>query len=315
MIRSANYHNLFAPVCLFVYSRVGHTQKTIEALLANEEANETDLIIFSDGAKGLDDASDVGHVRDYLGTIQGFQSITIHSSNANLGLARSIIDGVGKVLASFDKVIVLEDDMVTSPYFLKYMNEALCRFSDDERIISIHGYVYPVRDKLPNAFFLRGSDCWGWATWRRGWDLFNPDGRELFASLKSKGLLRKFDFDGAYPYSKMLKDQIKGKNDSWAIRWYASAFLLNKLTLYPGKSLINNIGNDSSGTHCGATEVYHPDLTMCPIDLSKLEVKHSARAFKSFNNFFRSSRSNSGFGPLVQSFIRWAYFCMQRGLH
>ena len=290
MITQAYSHSSFAPVCLFAYSRVEHTRRTVEALLANDEAKETDLIIFSDGAKGVNDSLAVSHVRDYLGRIQGFRSIKIYFSKVNLGLANSIIDGVGKVLESFDRVIVLEDDMVTSPYFLKYMNEALCRFGDDERIISIHGYVYPVKDRLPNAFFLRGSDCWGWATWSRGWKLFNSDGKELLESLKSRGLLREFDFDGTYPYSKMLKEQINGKNDSWAIRWYASAFLADKFTLYPGVSLIHNIGNDASGTHCINTEGYDTRLALAPINLNNLVVEPSIEGRNSFISFFRSSK-------------------------
>lgn len=182
--------------------------------------------------------------------------------------------------------------MVTSPHFLNYMNESLERFADDDRVISVHGYVFPVQQALPEVFFLRGADCWGWGTWRRCWALFNPDGQALLNELKQRNLIKEFDFNGAYGYSQMLESQIQGTNDSWAIRWYASAFLADKLTLYPGRSLVNNIGNDSSGTHCGDDEHWDVELSTTPIDLRALEVTPSALGRSAFERFFRKSRGN-----------------------
>lgn len=179
--------------------------------------------------------------------------------------------------------------MVTSPHFLRYMNEGLERFSEDQRVISVHGYVYPVQRPLPEAFFLRGADCWGWGTWRRGWNLFNPDGQALLDELTGRGLLDAFNFRGAYPYAEMLRSQIAGRNDSWAIRWYASAFLAAKLTLYPGRSLVHNIGNDSSGTHAMGTTTLDTDLSGTAIDLRDIPVEASQEAQAAFEAFFRRS--------------------------
>lgn len=177
------------PIALFTYARPDHAYRTVEALLGNPQAELTDLIIFSDSARSSDKEPAVDAVRAYLATISGFRSTTIHRRPHNLGLAQSIIQGVTQVLAEHDSVIVLEDDMVTSPHFLTYMNEALDLFANDERVISIHGYTYPVKQPLPEAFFLPGADCWGWATWRRGWALFNPDGQMLLDQLKRHNLL------------------------------------------------------------------------------------------------------------------------------
>lgn len=219
--------------------------------------------------------------------------MTVYDRPHNFGLARSIIEGVSTVLATHESVIVLEDDMETSPHFLAYMNGALDRFKTDERVISVHGYVYPVDQPLPEAFFLHGADCWGWATWRRGWNLFNEDGRALLEQLRQRQLLKSFDFNGSYPYSKMLKDQINGKNDSWAIRWYASAFLAKKLTLYPGRSLVHNIGNDDSGTHCGNSTNLDVAVSQTPISLEKVSVTPSAAARSAIEKFFRRSKPTS----------------------
>lgn len=276
-----------SPIALFVYSRPEHTRRTVESLLRNELAGESDLIIFSDAARTPGKREAVNEVRAYLTTIEGFRSVTIHHRPSNFGLARSIIEGVTAVLQQHEQVIVLEDDMVTSPFFLTYMNEALECFANDSRIVSIHGYVYPVRGALPEAFFLPGADCWGWATWRRGWACFNPDGAQLLRELKQRKLERAFDFEGSYPYTQMLEAQIAGMNDSWAIRWYASAFLQGKLTLYPGRSLVHNIGNDASGTHCGQYSAMDTLLSDRPIRLDGVVVESSALARGEFIRFFR----------------------------
>jgi putative methyltransferase (TIGR04325 family) len=280
-----------APIALFVYSRLDHTRRTVESVLTNPEAADTDLIIFSDSAKTADKEKSVADVRAYLGEISGFRSVAIHERPNNFGLAKSITSGVTQVLNECDSVVVLEDDMVVSPYFLRYMNDGLKKYAEDEKVASIHGYVYPVAEPLPETFFLRGADCWGWATWRRAWKLFNPDGRFLLGELERQNLIKAFDFNSAYGFSQMLQGQLVGKNDSWAVRWHASAFLANKLTLYPGRSLVHNIGNDSSGTHCGTTSALDAQLSDRPIQLKDIDVKPSKTAEQAIERFFRTKTS------------------------
>ena len=280
-----------APITLFVYNRPEHTRRTVEALKQNRPAKESDLIIFSDAPKSEAQADKVAEVRVYIRQIEGFNSVTIIERETNLGLARSIIDGVTTIVGKYGRIIVLEDDMVTSPYFLAYMNEALEKYKDDDRVVSIHGYVYPVAQPLPEAFFLPGADCWGWATWRRGWACFNSEGHFLLDELKRRKLIHGFDFNGAYSYSKMLEGQINGTNDSWAVRWYASAFLAGKLTLYPGRSLVHNIGNDNSGTHCGESSSLDSELSKTPINLSNIPVQSSEIGLRAFEDFFRQQQT------------------------
>lgn len=277
------------PVLLFVYDRPEHTRKTVEALQQNILKKNTDLIIYSDAARTQDNKDSVLAVRMYVAGIKGFRSVSVHYRPYNFGLAKSIIEGVSEVLVSHEAVIVLEDDMVTSKYFLTYMNDALERYAEDERVVSIHGYVYPVAQTLPEAFFIPGADCWGWATWKRGWKCFNPDGQYLLDELKRRNMVHAFDLNGAYSYSKMLEGQIKGKNDSWAIRWYASAFLAGKLTLYPGRSLVYNIGNDNSGRHCGESDQFDIVLSKTPINIDQIKVESSQEALQAFEVFLKKS--------------------------
>lgn len=277
-----------APIALFVYNRPEHTKKVLEALVKNDLAPLSELYVFSDGPKRPLDATAVAAVRSVLTSIAGFKFVRVISRDSNYGLARSITQGVGELVAKHGRIIVLEDDLVTSRYFLQYMNEALELYEHDERVVSVHGYVYPTKEQLPETFFMRGADCWGWATWQRGWDIFQSDGTKLLAELEAKKLTKAFDLGGVYPYTYMLKSQIRGFNRSWAILWYASAFLSGKLTLYPGRSLVRNIGFDKSGTHTGVTDYFMGELSTGPIHIAPVPVVASAAALRAFQVYFSS---------------------------
>jgi hypothetical protein len=294
-----------APLALFAFNRPTHVQRTLAALVRNELAAQTDLIVFCDGPRGGQDAESVRLVRDQVRAVEGFRSVKLVEQGENLGLAASIIRGVSAVCAEHGRVIVVEDDLVTSPFFLRYMNEGLDLYAQVEEVISLHGYVYPVNGPLPETFLLRGADCWGWATWQRGWALFNPDGRQLLAELEQRKLTGDFDFGGVSGHTAMLRDQIAGRNNSWAVRWYASAFLRGKLTLYPGCSLVQNIGHDSSGAHCGDTVRYDGKLADKPVTMRRLEPTENQEARKAFSDFFRGpQRPTSRLATLTNLFKR-----------
>lgn len=282
-----------APIALFAYNRPEHILRALEGLIKNEEAKNSILFIFCDGPKaGVSDdqLKKIVETRKVIRQQKWCKQVNIFESETNKGLANSIIDGVTEVVNEFGSIIVLEDDLVVSPFFLKFMNEALQIYLNEEKVISIHGYLYPIKKQLPETFFLKGADCWGWATWKRGWDLFESDEGKLLDEIIKRKLEKEFDFGSRFPYLKMLKDQLAGKNDSWAIRWYASAFLNNKLTLYPGNSLAENIGNEGSGTHVKKTEYYHTSVAMAPVLIKTIPVEVNQEAFHAFREYFFSIR-------------------------
>ncbi len=281
-----------APIALFVYNRPEHTRKTVESLAKNDLSTQSDLFVFADGPREHDDLGNIRQVREYIRSIRGFKSIHFHEKEKNAGLARSIIEGVTRVTSEAGRVIVVEDDMVCSPFFLKYMNDALELYESDPRVCCIHGYVFPTGERLPETFMLRGGECWGWAAWKRSWDLFEPDGVKLLRRITERGLQREFDLQGSFPYTQMLKDQTLNKNNSWAIRWRASTFLLGGLTLWPGTSLVRNIGHDHTGTHCGASDCFDVDLASRPVVVGGIPVLESAEAREVFARFFRSLKKS-----------------------
>ncbi len=281
-----------APIVLFVYNRPWHTKQTVEALQKNELAKESELYIYSDEAKSEDAQKSVDEVREYIDKIDGFKRIIVIKREKNWGLADSIINGVTKVVNKYGKIIVLEDDLVTSPYFLKFMNDSLDMYEKDKTVASIHGYIYPINN-LPNTFFIKGADCWGWATWKDRWGIFEPDGQKILDELQFKKLENKADFNGSFGYTKMLKNQINGKNNSWAIRWYMSTFLKNMLTLYPGKSYVQNIGFGEDGTHCTSTTDVFDVILSTNDSINKIDVREDLESRRKIELFLKSLKKNT----------------------
>jgi Glycosyl transferase family 2 len=279
-----------APVALFLYNRPSHARRTLEALARNELASDTDLHIFCDGAASDAAQPDVSEVRAIAHAASGFATVRVIERERNLGLAASIIAGVTEVCGQYGRIIVLEDDLVTSASFLRYMNDALRCYQSDERVGSIHGYWYPAAAPMPETFFLRGASCWGWATWSRAWNLLEKDGSVLLARLEQQQLTGAFDLDGAMAYTKMLQDQIAGRNKSWAIRWHASMFLANKLQLSPGRSLVRNVGFDGTGVHCDTTDAFDVELASGPVQVGTVPVEGSGSARAALIRYYRSTQ-------------------------
>ncbi|ASV06221.1 glycosyltransferase family A protein [Leptospira interrogans] len=276
-----------APIALFVYNRPEHTKRTIDSLSNNDYAEQSELFVFCDGPKPNTNMDRIREVRSIVKQATGFKKVIVYEKENNVGLAKSIISGVTELVTKHGKIIVLEDDMITSKYFLTYLNHGLEYYENLNQVVSIHAYRLPFTAKTPETYFLRGADCWGWATWKRGWDLFEVDGQKLLDKLISEKLIYQFDMQGSYPYTQMLKDQIAGKNDSWAIRWYASTFLQNKLTLYPARSLVFNIGLDASGTHCEVTNEYDVDLSSIPIRIETIQIEENVYIRNLYRDYFR----------------------------
>lgn len=293
---------MLSPILLFVYNRLEHTKQLISSLLDNSLAKESELFIYADGARNTEDEKGVKEVRSYIQTIRGFKKVTIIEQNENKGLARSIIDGVTEQVNHFGKVIVLEDDLVVAPYFLTFMNQALELYQDEPRVGHIQACDFTNSTELPHTFLIRWTGSWGWATWKDSWALFNPNGQELLHELKKRRLNKIFDFNGAYPFTKMLHKQVNGGNDSWAIRWNATLFLNNILSLNVGRSLVSNKGFDGSGTHCGGGDLYGSRLWMTDLPLEKIDpIKENLEARVIFQKYYKQTQ---GFWAKVRRRIK-----------
>ena len=250
-----------APIVLFVYNRPAHTRQTITALQANHGASHSDLFVYSDAAKNAESAAGVAQVREYIRSVGGFKSVTIHEQPENWGLARSVIHGVTQITARYGRAIVLEDDLRTSPNFLEYMNTGLDRYASDERVMQIAGYMFAVDLKIDeDALFLPFISSWGWATWDRAWRHFDRREDYFEQILNDPATRRRFDLNGRYKYSRILRAQQRKTVDSWAVFWYVSVFLRNGLALFPKRTLVKNLGFDGSGVNCTVSKFDQEDL-------------------------------------------------------
>lgn len=260
--------NDLAPIVLFVYNRIDHTKKTIEALQRNILANESELYIFSDGARTGDEEK-VKEVRKYIKHISGFRNVQIKEREENWGLAKSVIAGTTEIIKKYNRVIVLEDDIICAPDFLKFMNWGLDKYQDEPKVFEVTGYSYLIEEEkkgIRDTYFSHLPSSWSWGTWQNRWEHFDEYAAGYERLIWNLKLRKKFNYDNAYDYYTMLMSQMGRRSlasiklwrkkkpiDSWAIRWYWAIFKHGGLTVHPKDSLIENIGFDGSGTHCGVS--------------------------------------------------------------
>ena len=295
-----------APVVLFTYNRLRHTKQTVESLQKNRLAEETELIIYSDAPKSGDDKEKVWEVREYIQSIQGFKSVSVILQNENLGLAESIISGVTTTVNEYGKIIVLEDDIVTSENFLEYMNSALNYYEKETRVWHIGGWNYPIKaGEMDNTFLWRVMNCWGWGTWRDRWANFEKNPQKLLKTFSDDDI-RRFNLDDSLDFWIQVKRNARGELNTWAIFWYASIFENNGLCLSPAETLVNNIGFDGTGEHkgfdCGLTNnlsnerdfLFPSEIveSVSQVDLIKeyISFERKFRALKENENMMFSSR-------------------------
>jgi hypothetical protein len=251
-----------APIVLFVYNRPNHTRETIQALQKNELACESELFIYSDAPKNENALTQVNEVRAYIKTIGGFKRVTVIEREKNWGLANSIIDGVTKIINKYGKIIVLEDDLVTSPYFLKFMNEALEVYKDEKKVWHVSGWNYPIETNgLDDVFFWRLMNCWGWATWADRWAHYEKNVAKTINEF-SKDDIYNFNINGIENFWTQVTLNKEGKINTWAIFWYATIFKHNGLCLNPSQTFVANIGHDGSGVHCAQSCRFNGELSM-----------------------------------------------------
>ncbi|SEW52427.1 glycosyltransferase family protein [Chitinophaga arvensicola] len=285
-----------APIVLFVYNRPTLTQSTLQHLSENREAGESTLYVYCDGAKEGATAAQlqlIKEVRDIVHSKQWCKEVVIYEATKNKGLATSVIDGVTEVISKHGKIIVLEDDLTVSPFFLKFMNDGLTRYEQEEKVMAVHGYLYPFpipADYTASTFLVHDPGSLGWGTWSRAWNKFERDTDTVIAGIKAKGLKAAFDFWGAYPFFRMLHQHKNGKVSSWAIRWRATAYLHDMFTLYPVKSLVRHDGNVAGATHHFKEEDWlYTDIYQHPVAVDNIPVQNNLPMEKLFAKFLRAN--------------------------
>ncbi len=282
-----------APIVLFTYNRPWHTKQTIEALQKNKLAPESEFFVYSDGSDNENSRQKVQQVRDYLQTIQGFKKITLIFHDCNHGLAHNIINGVTQIVQKYNKIIVLEDDIVTSPGFLTFMNSALQFYADEKRVWHISGWNYPIDTTgLNDTYVWRNMNCWGWATWADRWQHYEKEPKKLLESFH-KGDIHYFNLDGSVDFWAQVINNYKGSMHTWAIFWTATIYKHNGLCLNPARSFVCNIGFDGTGTHTGIRTNYNTTCNTKENITFETEIAENKLALYRIKQFYLSQKGNN----------------------
>jgi len=248
----------WAPIALFIYKRPEHTRRMIEHLRRCPGFEESPVYVFADGPRHPRDISAIEETRSQAHRLLGDRAV-FREQVDNAGLDNSEISAVTELCEQFGRVIVVEDDLVVSPYFLQFLNEGLRRYESEPRVMQVCGHMFDVPElrESQEAVFLPLISSWGWGTWKRSWDLFDPDARGWTERLGDPLERKRFDLDGNFAYTRMLSGQMRHPVPAWDIRWYYSVFVLQGLALYPPRALVLNEGFDGSGTHSRLSTPVH----------------------------------------------------------
>lgn len=277
-----------APIILFCYNRPWHVEQTLIALSKNELADQSVLYIYCDGPKENateEQIEKIKEVRKVVRKENWCKEVHIVEVEKNKGLADSIIGGVTDVVNKYGRVVVLEDDIITSKGFLNYMNDALTAYIEEPSVMHISAYMYPHKCNLPSTFFYQVPyPGGGWATWKRAWDLYNNNTEELYNRWKDRW--DEFDWFGGNYLSKQLIDNYNGTLKTWFIKWHAVLLQQHALTLYPGNSLTNNIGFDNLGTNCYTTDKFDVPI-VDKVVVEKNPIKINKKASRVIYDFYQ----------------------------
>ena len=301
-----------APIVLFIYNRPQHTLKTLEALMQNELAEKSELFIYCDGPKPNAKKEDLDKI-DAVHTIilkkQWCKKVHIIKAEVNKGLANSIVAGVTEIVNRYGKIIVLEDDIVTSKGFLRYMNEALNLYENEPKIMHIGSYLPHTNShkKLPETFLSRFMSCWGWATWKTSWNKANWNESELYEQIKDPKVRNEFNLEGVLNFHEQLENNIDGSINTWAIKWFASIFLCNGLCLYPSHSFTKNIGFDGTGENCDLLDIKERKGGRDFIKVTKIKIEESSLGKRYLKRYYIYG-NDSGFEKrFKQKFLDFRY--------
>lgn len=299
-----------APIVVFCYNRPSHLKTLIESIQLNKEAIDSDLYVFSDGAKNELDIPLVQEIRKYISSLMGFKSIHCIWRENNIGLAKNVISGVSEVFVKYEKIIVLEDDLCVSENFLDYMNQSLAYYKDQPSIFSISGYTAPIEipsNYQPDVFLFYRINSWGWGTWRDRWEKMDWEIADFEIFIRNNQLRKAFN-RGGEDCTPMLLRQMQGKINSWAIRFNYNCYKKSLLNIYPVISKVSNTGNDGSGTHVKSTSYYNTSLDIEQKAVQLMMPELDSQIVSNYQHFFKKSFLRK----IIYSFNLYQYLIFNR---
>jgi hypothetical protein len=288
----------YPAIAIFAFRRPDLLRLTLRSLEHADDFHRHAVHVFSDAPRANvpGDTAAVEAVRSFLRDWCAIHGAALHEADANLGLRKSIVGGVTQILAENDSVIVLEDDLILSPSFLQFMDEALEACANRDDIMQVSGYFVPHGADLPPVGLIRSPGSWGWGTWKRAWAHYRDDAQKLLDEVSAADTSA-FDFRGSYAFLDALERNAGGTLDTWAVRWYASMFLKGGYAVYPSRSLTRNIGYRDDATNTSPTRtakvfMNQPIADHLPaIDWSRLGRAETREFADALETFYRWQQS------------------------
>ena len=242
----------FAPIAIFAYKRVEPLSQVLTALEACPEFHRSPVFLFFDGPKSDADRARTDAVRAMVrGRLR--DNMTLIEASSNQGIYRSIVDGVTRLCNEFGRAIVIEDDVVVAPATLTWLNHGLEAYAEEPRVWQVSAHQHPIPEfaSRNDGVFLPLMTSWGWATWKRAWDRFEPNVEDWPAAVRDPETRRRFDLDSSYPYTELMEAQLSRpiKQWDWDVRFWWNVYSNDGVSLFPPRSLVVNIGFDDAATH------------------------------------------------------------------
>jgi len=245
------------PVLVLAFNRPDHLSTLLDRL---RTVRPESVYLAVDGPRASRPGEDarVQECRNLAQAIDWPCDVQTLFQDSNLGCGRGVSTAITWFFRHVDRGIILEDDVIPAPSFFGFCEELLDRYQDDDRVLAINGCsaVPSEHVSTPEASyrFSRIPLVWGWATWRRNWDLYRFDLRGWYHDLGPRALLRAVSYspsDALY-WATEFELTARGAVDTWDWQWMATGMRTGKLTATPNRNLVENIGFDSSATHTTA---------------------------------------------------------------
>ena len=231
----------YAPVAFFCYDRLDMARQTIEALMCNDGAAQTEVFAFCDAARSPQDVEKVLAVRTWLRSLPSgaFKAVHIVERPVNFGLNRNIISGITEVVEAAGRVIVVEDDIVTAPFFLQYMNNALEEYEGHKEVMMVGGHTQLNIPQKGDVYFSPHAQIWGWATWADRWQFFRHyQSRAEALEGMTEAEIDALEYHGTFP----ILQGLDKPSHMWDICWNVEVHKRHGFCLTPTRTLVHNAG-------------------------------------------------------------------------